>query len=130
MSNERRHEDTDRGYNGEQWVKQQYDLERCPDTRWCDLQNPRTGARHEVKVALPNRRFRVWKDNHRSLVSSNAAGTAWYDFLVMSRSGRITDHRRMQPTTVSRIVDELGGWNESGHARGSYQKKIPVAAIF
>ena len=128
--NPRSHEDNRRGLNGEDYVRRRDDLEACPETEWCDLINPRTGARHEVKVAEPGRRFRLWRDNHRSLAASDARGTAWYDFLVVTESGNVLEERRMKPSTVTRIVHQRGGWNRSGHERGSEQHKLPTGEIF
>ena len=128
--NPRSHEDNDRGLRGEDWIAVRDDLDPCPANQWCDLVNPRTGAKHEVKVAAPERRFRIWEDNHRSLTASDGQNVAWYHFLVMDSDGRVVDSRRMKPSTVTRIVRERGGWNTSGHARGSRQHKIPVGEIF
>ena len=128
--NPRSHEDNDRGRRGESYVKQRDDLEKCTENEWCDLVNPRTGSKHEVKVAAPGRRFRIWEDNHRSLTASDGQNVAWYDFLVVTMDDRVVEGRRMKPSTVTQIVRDRGGWNTSGHARGSRQHKIPVGEIF
>jgi len=128
--NPRSHEDTDRGQLGEDYVRRRDDLEPCPGNEWCDLVNPRNGTKHEVKVSQPNRRFRVWEDNHRSLTASDGQGTAWYHFLVVTSSGNVVDERKAKPSTITRIVNERGGWNTSGHERGSRQHKIPVGELF
>ncbi len=128
--NPRSHQDTDRGRFGEDYVRRRDDLEACPENDWCDLLNPRTGSKHEVKVSLPNRRFRIWEDNHRSLTASDGQGTAWYHFVVVTSSGNVVDERKAKPSTITRIVNERGGWNRSGHARGSRQHKIPVGELF
>lgn len=130
MNYDREHEDTQRGLEGEQWVAQKFNLEFCEGVDWCDVENPRTGAKHEVKTALPSRRFRLWKDNHLSLTASDGQNVAWYDFLKLDSNGVIVEHRRMKPSTVTTIVNERGGWNTSGHVRGSKQHKLPPEDVF
>ena len=128
--NPRSHEDTDRGRRGEDYVRRRDDLEECSENDWCDLVNPRTNTKHEVKVAAPDRRFRIWEDNHRSMVASDAGNVAWYQFLVVTMNGNVVEERKVKPSTVTTIVNERGGWNESGHVRGSRQHKIPVGDLF
>jgi len=119
------------GEAAEALVKRKYDLTES-GVEWCDLTDPRTGARYEVKSAERDRdsgrrgRFRLWEDQHRSLMAADAAGSAaWYVFVTDDGA----TYRRRLVTTVSQIVADHGGWNESGHRRGSRQLKIPVNEV-
>lgn len=119
------------GDDAEELIATKYDLAPA-GVEWCDLTNPRTGARYEVKFATRERsngsegRFRLWRDQHRSLRAADAAGnTAWYAFVTDGGS----TYTRRRVTHVSQVVADLGGWNESGHRRGSRQKKIPIAEL-
>lgn len=110
---------------------------------WYDAINPRTSAKHEVKSVrevvdgrdkdefVPTTgRVRLWEGQTRSLVSSDANGTAWIDFVLFDEDRTPTDHRRMKPGTVLKLVNSLGGWDAAGHDEKGRQKKIPWPAIF
>ena len=127
--NPRSHQDNRRGLDGEDYVARRDDLEQCNENEWCDLVNPRTGTKHEVKVCQPGRRFRIWEDNHRSLTASDGQGTAWYQFLVVTENGNVVDEVKRKPSTVTKIINERGGWNVSGHDRGSRQHKLPPSEV-
>lgn len=111
--------------DAERTVAAKYDLVET-SVPWADLENPRTGARYEVKSTDPTReypRFRLWRDQHRSLVGYDSQRTAWYAFVAGDRVVR------RRPAYVTAVVRELGGWNVSGHARGSKQKKVPAGEL-
>lgn len=121
------------GHHAERHVLEEFDLEKDtdPDRGWADLENPRTGARYQVKSATtrdvgePN--VRLWEDHHRSLVAANARGTAWYVFVRLDRAGRCLWMQRRAPESVTSEVRRLGGWNKAGHTeRDARQLKIPV----
>ncbi|ELY69324.1 hypothetical protein [Natrinema versiforme] len=123
----------ERGRDASEWVAAQFSLERADGRDWCDLVNPRTGAKHEVKSARPDRRFRIWEDNHRSLTASDGQNVAWYDFVILSSGStpEPLDHRRMKPATVTQLVKDRGGWNRAGHSkRDGRQHKLPVSEVF
>ena len=126
---ENSHRHNDRGRRSEDYIRRKHDLEECPED-WCDAINPRTGSRHEVKTCLPGKRFRLWEDNHRSLAAAHGQNAAWYYFVVVTKSGNVVREKRMKAPTVTRLVNERGGWNKSGHRRGSRQLKIPESEIF
>lgn len=111
----------------EQFVVEEFDLEHNPGNpggRWYDAVNPRTGAKYQIKSAESERRFRLW-EQHRSLTRSEGANAAWYVFLASGEG-----MRRMKPTTVTRIVNERGGWNRANHElRDSRQHKLPVDEV-
>lgn len=118
------------GAFAEQLVASIHDLEHRPDeTDWYDAVNPRTGTKYEVKSThqelesgAPGR-FRLWRDQHRSLVASDAAGTAWYTFVLLSSGGDVLDVQRRRPSTVTRLVES---WNRAGHGeRDGPQYKLP-----
>jgi hypothetical protein len=113
------------GLDAEKRVAEEYGLEEYP-ADWCDLENPRTGARYEVKSADPDRerpRFRLWEDQHQALTGASAHTAAWYVFVAGSRMSRHT------VGYVSNVVEKRGGWNRSGHRRGSRQLKIPLEDV-
>ena len=116
----------EQGRQAEEFVRRRLDLEEC-DRDWCDAVDPVTGEKYEIKSAQPERRFRLWANNHRSLSASGAQnGEAWYIFL--------TDNRPMikaKSTEVTEWVNERGGWNKAGHSRrDGKQLKIPVDWVY
>lgn len=130
------HPNERQGAYGEQWIADRDDLDHRPnEADWYDCVNPRTGTKHEAKTtdeADPSGgRFRVWEDQHRSLAAANAAGVAWYDFLLLN-DGEVVAHRRMKPSTVTKLVHANDGkWNRAGHHdRDGRQHKIPVEEVF
>lgn len=136
----RKHANREQGQFAEQWVADRDDLEHAPDeTDWYDCVNPRTGTKHEVKSTRleyggeytggdPGE-FRLWEDQHISLLASDRAGTAWYDFVLLE-DGTPIAHRRMSPTTLTRIIHDYGDWNLAGHSeRPGKQLKIPHPRI-
>jgi len=114
--------------DGEASVQEAYSLDALRTVRWADLKNPRTGAYYEVKSAQAGRRFRLWRDQHRSLQGFDSQSTAWYAFVV--KTSRKRDIKRMKPQTVGRLVRDRGGWNSSGHSRDALQHKLPVNEVF
>lgn len=78
-------------------------------------------------------RFRLWADQHRSLLASDASGTAWYVFVLFD-DGSLVDVRRCRPSTVTRLVEDVGDgeWDLSGHVDrdGAEQQKLPWSEVF
>jgi hypothetical protein len=127
----------DRGEFAELLVAEMFDALHTPDeTEWYDCRSS-SGTKYEVKsteTELGNGapgRFRLWDDQHRSLLASSSNGTAWYVFVLFEDAG-IRDIRRTRPPTVTRLVQEVGNgeWDLSGHARGEQQQKLPWEAVF
>ena len=131
MNNRGRHPNAD---TAENFAAAQYDLELTPEADWYDAIAD-NGTKYEVKGAELSKqsgrqgRFRIWEDNHRSLTFSNGKSNAWYVFVVI-QNGRVIDHRRTQPQTITRIINDRGGWNRSGHARGGRQHKLLISELF
>lgn len=138
-----RHPNRRQGEAAEKHVASKGGLAHCPDEAdWYDNRNPRTGTKHEVKSTHEEiegahnpddeGEFRVWSDQHNSLRASDAAGVAWYDFVLLDDDGNVVDHVRRKPSTVSKIVRENGGWKPAGHAeRGdAMQCRIPHSEVF
>lgn len=119
-----------RGRRGEEFACDQFGLERRPDIQWYDAVNPRTGAKYEVKTALPDRMFRFWRDQHHSLSGANGRGTGWYVLIIMDDNGDIKRWRRVKPQTVARVIRERGGFNKQTHRRDQQQKKVPTTEFF
>jgi len=91
-------------------VAHEYDLEHRPDeSEWYDCVNPWTGTKYEVQSTVkayegaysdggPGR-YRLWEDQHVSLVRADASGTAWYVFVLYDRDGgEPLRMRRMRPS--------------------------------
>ncbi|MGB9987305.1 hypothetical protein [Salarchaeum japonicum] len=74
-------------------------------------------------------RFRVRRDQHRSLTVSNAHATAWYIFVLFDEDENQITLQRRRPSTVTRLVEERGGWNHAGHAEFEYQHKLPIDTV-
>lgn len=126
------------GELAEQIVAAAYDLDEIDgDELDGDAINPRTDARYEIKSTRPTvgsdysneGRFRLWQDQHRSIVAYDAQPdlTGWYVFVRFDESGTPREMRRVEPSTVTQLVD---GWNESGHERGARQHKLPLSEVF
>lgn len=119
-----------RGRRAERFVARRFDLNVVPDqqARWYDAINPRTGAKYEVKSSKSGGMFRFWRDQHRRLSGANANGTAWYA-LVRREDGQPVEMRRVEPSTVTKVVNDRGGWNEPVHRREAKQKKVPIGVF-
>jgi hypothetical protein len=111
------------------------------DAEDADLRNPRTEARYEVKSANATvgsgngeteaGRFRLWEDQHRSLVGYDAQPdlAGWYVFVYSDAQGTPQVMRRVEPSTVTKLVD--GRWNDASHeGRDSRQYKLPIDEVF
>lgn len=110
-----------------------------PDrAEWYDVVLETTGAKTEVKScwrrvgdAHPaDGRFRLRRDQLRSLLSSNASGTAWVAFVLFDENTGEARVRRVTPSTAWGWVNERGGWNEAGHDEFDYQHKLPWDEVF
>lgn len=129
----------DRSEFAELLVAEIYGLDHTGDEfEWYDAVHPRTGTKVEVKSTAVERvkggtgRFRLWEQQHRSLVASDASATAWYVFVLFDGSGGIVDWRRCRPSTVTRFVRADGGsWSRAGHAdRAGRQHKVHYSEVF
>jgi hypothetical protein len=66
-------------------------------------------------------------------VRADASGTAWYVFVLYDRDGgEPLRMRRMRPSTVTAVVEEIGDgeWNLSGLQRRERQQKVAWTAVF
>ena len=134
----RTYENKRRGDRAETAVANTYDLDVVPEAEWYDCVNPRTGSKYEVKsVKHPKStgnpgRFRIVQSNHRSLSISGGHNAAWYVFVILSDGNPPipTKMRRVKPQTVTRIINDRGGWNKSGHRAYDKEHKIPVKEVF
>lgn len=116
-----------RGSDAEAAVVDAFGLER-ESTSWYDAINPRTGTKYEAKSG--REKVRIWEDQHRSLVASDRAGTAWYAFVYVDAAGRVQEIQRRRPSTVTQLVEDAGGWVKSGHARTSdREKKLSIETV-
>ena len=111
---------------------------RPDEAEWYDLVRSTTSAKTEVKSAWrqvgesypADGRFRLRRDQTRSLRAASAAGVAWYAFVLFDADGDELRIRRARPSTVSQWVRERGGWNRAGHAEFEYQYKLPIDVVF
>lgn len=101
---------------------------------WYDMEHASTGAKAEVKSALVERsngregEFILRWEQHRSLLSADASGVAWYVFIARQGSNpKKWKSVRKKPSTVSDVVDE---WKPSAHRRYSKEARVPVSDVF
>lgn len=128
------------GELAEELAAEQYDgYKHVPDqSEWYDARHENTGSKMEVKSTSStigskypgDGRFRVWQGQHQSLTSSDASGTAWYVFVLLDEDAGLLRMRRVKPSTVTQIVRDRGGWNNSGHGSMGKQHKIPHDELF
>lgn len=105
---------------------------------WYDARHPNTDSKTEVKSCLStvgnattrDGRFRLWKEQLRSLSSAEARGTAYVAFVLYRMDDREIDVRRVKPQTVTEWVADRGGWNRSGHSEFDRQHKLPWPVVF
>lgn len=141
-----RHPNRQQGADTEEWVvnRKNANVVHVPgEASWYDLRRITTGAKGEVKSTHEKiegshndgnfGELRLWKDQHRSLLSSDASGVAWYHFVVVDDYGTVIKYRKMKPKTVSKIIresDEIE-WRPANHAdRDGLQATIPWPEIF
>lgn len=122
----------------EELVAEVFGLAHRPDrAEWYDAVLESTGTKYEVKSCLRDvgeeypaaGRFRVRRDQTRSLTASSSSGAAWYAFVLVDYDAGAIHIQRRKPTTVSRIVRERGGWNQAGHAEFDEQHKLPIPTV-
>ena len=111
---------------------------RPDEAEWYDVVRSTTGAKTESKSTWrrigeqypADGRFRLRRDQLRSLHAANASGTAWVAFVLFDEAADEVRIRRVRPSTVSEWVREAGGWNRAGHAEFSHQLKLPYSVVF
>lgn len=123
-----------------------YNYDHAPDEEdWYDAKHRLENSKMEVKSAhtkltwkrksdnkrvSEKGRFRLWRAQLRSLMASNAAGTAWVTFVLFDENDTILAVKRMKPSTVWSLVEDSGGWNESGHDSWGLQQKLAISDVF
>ncbi|MBV0903924.1 hypothetical protein [Haloarcula salina] len=122
----------------EELVAEEWGLEGLGlEAEWWDLRHPDRPTKYEVKSTQStigedypaDGRFRVWEGQTRSLVASDAQGTAWYAFVLFDEDAGLLRIQRRRPSTVLSVVQERGGWNESGHESMGRQHKLPIETV-
>lgn len=125
----------------EELAAEEFSLVHRPNEKfWYDVRAPSRASRPtkgEVKSAHRRvgedypaaGRFRVRRDQHRSLTASDAQGTAWYIFVLFDEEAGEVVVQRRRPSTVRKIVEERGGWNDAGHEEFAYQHKLPIEEV-
>lgn len=109
---------------------------RPDDAEWYDGVLESTGAKYEVKSThseigdtySANGRFRLRRDQLRSLRASDASGVAWVVFVLYDHDNGVVRLRRMKPATVQRTL--VDGWNDAGHTEFQKQHKVPFGQVF
>lgn len=110
-----------------------------PDrAEWYDVVLDSTGAKTEVKSTWTEvgekypagGRFRLRRDQTRSLHAANASGVSWYALVLFDEDAGEVVVRRVRPSTVSTWVRDRGGWNRAGHEEFSHQHKLPYSVVF
>lgn len=135
---QQREYDEDRQGVAEELVAEAYGLAHRPDRAdWFDAVLEASGTKYEVKSTgmrigdeypAPGR-FRLRRDQTRSLVASDAQGTAWYAFVLFDEDAGEAYIQRRRPATVAGIVEDRGGWNEAGHDEFDRQHKLPYDEV-
>jgi len=119
----------------ESLVAGEYGLSEANKADWHDCFDRETGVKYEVKststeIRSGPGRFRLWKQQHRSMTTSEGQNsTAWYAFVLLDLEEGSIKIQRRKPSTVTRIIDERGGWNRSGHEQKGKQHKVPIWAV-
>lgn len=121
------------GLLAEQHARDEYGL-RIPSsgrTHWKDAEY-QNGTPVSIKSAKPDRRFRIFEDDHDVITSRQG-----YYVFVVERPQHIgtslTDSeievvgmKRKRAVDVTKLIN---GWNASGHEKGR-QKKLQVEDVF
>lgn len=131
----------DHGEVAEELVAEEYGLSHQPrEESWYDVRaydHDDRATKGEVKSTHRQigqdypaaGRFRVRRGQHRSLTVSDGQGTAWYIFVLLDEvDGRAILQRR-RPSTVTKIVEDRGGWNHAGHEEFDWQHKLPIDTV-
>lgn len=109
----------------EEW----YDV-RAADRESRSTKGEVKSCREEVGEKYPAAgRFRLRRDQHRSLTASDGQGTAWYIFVLWRESTGDVVLQRRRPSTVTQIVADRGGWNRAGHEEFDEQHKLSVEEV-
>lgn len=119
----------------EELVAEEYGVSEFNDAEWYDCLDRDSGVKYEVKststeIRSGPGRFRLWKQQHRSMTTSEGQqSTAWYAFVLLDLEEGSIKIQRRKPSTVTRILNERGGWNQSGHESKGKQHKMPISAV-
>lgn len=121
----------------EEIVAGKYGLNHRPnEAEWYDCINENTGTKTEVKSCFSKLkggakgRFRLRRDQTRSLLASDGQNVAWYGFVLFDVDSGEIEIRRAKPSTVSSWVTERGGWNTANHSEFDEQHKLPFSVVF
>jgi len=116
-------------------VAEEFDLSQFTDADWYDCVDRDSGVKYEVKstsdeIRSGPGRFRLWQQQHRSMTTSEGQNsTAWYAFVLLDLEDGVIKIQRRKPSTVTRILNQRGGWNQSGHESKGRQHKVPIWAV-
>jgi len=123
----------------EELVAEEYGLSEFTDADWYDCVDRDSGVKYEVKSTSSEinssryrarGRFRLWQEQHRSMAASQGAnGVGWYAFVLLELDEGVIRIQRRKPSTITRIVNDRGGWNQSGHETKGKQHKIPISSV-
>lgn len=123
----------------EELVAEEWSLEGLnKKADWWDLRHPTETRKYEVKSTSStvgdkyagDGRFRLWESQTRSLIASDAQASAWYVFVLFDEDNGVLRMQRRRPSTVLEVVQERGGWNQSGHESMGRQHKLPWSEVF
>lgn len=64
------------------------------------------------------------------MTAAQGAGAAWYAFVLLDLDDGVIRIQRRRPSTVTKIVNDRGGWNRSGHESKGKQHKLPFSEVF
>lgn len=134
----RRYGQGERAAVAEELVAEVYGAAHRPDRAdWFDVVDEDASTKYEVKRTSrrigeehpADGRFRLWRAQLRSLIASDAGATAWVAFVLFDEDAGTATIQRRRPSTVWDVVDDRGGWNESGHDEWGEQHKLPYDEV-
>lgn len=137
----RKFSEGDHGEVAEELAAEELNLAHAPrEETWYDLR-PYSHQEKSTKIEVKSAhrrvgddypaagRFRVRRDQHRSLAASDGQSTAWYAFVLFDEETGDVVIQKRRPSTVTKIVDERGGWNRAGHEEFDEQHKLPIGTV-
>lgn len=103
------------GRDAENAAARRWDLEHTGHG-FKDLWDPGAQTPYQVKAATERAsgrppRVRLWEEDHQKMRRFNG----WYVFALYSRGGELEEMVRVLTGTVTKAVDDRGGWNRAGH---------------
>lgn len=123
-------ESSGRGHRAERAAARKFGLDLDRDDPAVDSRAS-NGVVYSIKSATYRRasgqygRLRFWKDNFGDLPEGRAGVIVVIMPSASSTSRRPLVIERLSRAEVAEVIEQRGGWNRSGHDRGSRQHRLP-----